>query len=477
LSELHGVIFSVLSSFYQKTQMKKTIAGLFFFLANLAVLGVYANDALTLVSGHVIKEKAQAVTLYQVIEGKKVEYATTKLDAHNDFGFALLSVKEGFYYLADQNKKDFTRIYLKAGEKLELRLNEDGYEVIKGSKENLVLHDWFTRSYVITNPSFNWLKDTSTYTTYFPKLEAFVPQVPAYKASIKTPNRHFNDLMKMAVDMDVEHAAMYFLLTPNTIHPKKEQYPSYYRQIIQPQKYKSASLLELGEGVELLARYATFNSLYNRESLDQKPVNLLQYNADLFGNDTLKGAFIASALRFRTYEDLQKNIEPVKQYLISDSMQAAYFRALKSLADFKKGSPSYNFSYEDVTGKKVSMNDLKGKVVLVDVWATWCGPCRAEIPHLKKLEEELKDKNIEFVSISVDEEKDRSKWKNMIEKEQLGGTQLFASGWSEIAKYYNITGIPRFMVFDQQGKIVSVNSPRPSQPELKQLLETTLEEK
>jgi thiol-disulfide isomerase/thioredoxin len=123
------------------------------------------------------------------------------------------------------------------------------------------------------------------------------------------------------------------------------------------------------------------------------------------------------------------------------------------------------------------MNDLKGKVVLVDVWATWCGPCRAEIPHLKKLEEELKDKNIEFVSISVDEEKDRSKWKNMIEKEQLGGTQLFASGWSEIAKYYNITGIPRFMVFDQQGKIVSVNSPRPSQPELKQLLETTLEEK
>jgi thiol-disulfide isomerase/thioredoxin len=120
------------------------------------------------------------------------------------------------------------------------------------------------------------------------------------------------------------------------------------------------------------------------------------------------------------------------------------------------------------------MNDLKGKVVLIDVWATWCAPCKVEIPHLKKMEEEFKGKDVAFVSISVDVEKDKEKWRMMVEKDQLGGTQLYAKGWSEITKYYDITGIPRFMVFDKEGKIVSPDSPRPSQPELKVMLEETL---
>lgn len=106
---------------------------------------------------------------------------------------------------------------------------------------------------------------------------------------------------------------------------------------------------------------------------------------------------------------------------------------------------------------------MKGKVVLVDIWATWCQPCRVELPHLKALEESMKGKNVEFVSISVD-----------VEKDQLGGTQLYAAGWSEITKFYNINSIPRFLVFDQEGKIVTVDAPRPSQPALKQLLEETL---
>jgi hypothetical protein len=62
----------------------------------------------------------------------------------------------------------------------------------------------------------------------------------------------------------------------------------------------------------------------------------------------------------------------------------------------------------------------------------------------------------------------------MIKDENLGGLQLFATGWGDIAKYYKITGIPRFMVFDRNGKIVTIDSPRPSNPELKKLLEKTL---
>src|SRR5690606_3679472 len=104
-------------------------------------------------------------------------------------------------------------------------------------------------------------------------------------------------------------------------------------------------------------------------------------------------------------------------------------------------------------------------------------PCTAEIPHLKDLERRMKGRDLVIVSISVDKENDKGKWLDMIRKENLGGIQLFANGWGDIAKHYQIKGIPRFMVFDKEGKIVTVNAPRPSNPELITLLNRTLRDK
>lgn len=85
--------------------------------------------------------------------------------------------------------------------------------------------------------------------------------------------------------------------------------------------------------------------------------------------------------------------------------------------------------------------------------------------------------DVQIVSVSVDEAKDKEKWQKMIKDENLGGMQLFATGWGAIAQFYKIKGIPRFMVFDREGKIVTVDSPRPSDPKLKQLLEKVLAQK
>ena len=112
----------------------------------------------------------------------------------------------------------------------------------------------------------------------------------------------------------------------------------------------------------------------------------------------------------------------------------------------------------------------------VDVWATWCGPCKAEIPYLKEVEEEFKEENIAFVSISIDREKDHEKWENMVAEETLGGIQLFADkDWeSQFVKDYYISGIPRFILIDPEGKIVSPDAPRPSNPKLKEMLKEKL---
>lgn len=167
-------------------------------------------------------------------------------------------------------------------------------------------------------------------------------------------------------------------------------------------------------------------------------------------------------------------LKSYKRYLDADL-------ALKR--EMPEGSISPTFDdYENFNGKTTSLKDLKGSYVYIDVWATWCGPCKVEIPSLKKLENEFHDKNISFVSISIDDakrhagslEQAHGKWKKMVEEEELGGIQLFApDGWkSDFIEAYKIRGIPRFILVDPEGKIVSASAPRPSSETLIDLFES-----
>jgi len=143
-------------------------------------------------------------------------------------------------------------------------------------------------------------------------------------------------------------------------------------------------------------------------------------------------------------------------------------------------SPSFE-EYENFAGGTTSLSDLKGKYVYIDVWATWCGPCKREIPSLKEVETKYHDKNIEFVSISVDDarrsgsdEKAHEAWKKMVAEKELGGIQLFSdNAWkSDFIQAYKINGIPRFILIDPEGNIVSPDAPRPSSDKLIELFDS-----
>ena len=172
---------------------------------------------------------------------------------------------------------------------------------------------------------------------------------------------------------------------------------------------------------------------------------------------------------------LSKNIDPMLNYYKGYLAESI---ALKT--ELPKGAPSPTFdAYENYNGGTTSLSDLKGKYVYIDVWATWCGPCKAEIPSLKALEKQYHDKNIQFVSLSIDDDrshggswdKAREDWKAMIADKELSGVQLFApNGWqSPFVLDYKIKGIPRFILIDPNGNIVTPDAPRPSSPELTEL--------
>lgn len=195
----------------------------------------------------------------------------------------------------------------------------------------------------------------------------------------------------------------------------------------------------------------TLESLYAKDSLEfnedieafkTKMTNLLNSKSKL---DTALVSFETKGL-----DDYVKMI------------QRSYPQRHAILVKFGKGKPSPTFEQlRNYNGGTSSLSDFKGKFVYVDLWATWCKPCLAQIPALKALEEEYKGKNIEFVSISTDKEKDYNKWKDMVKEKELGGVQLFAGDDNQFAIDYDVRSIPRFIFIDADGNIYNSNAPRP----------------
>lgn len=214
------------------------------------------------------------------------------------------------------------------------------------------------------------------------------------------------------------------------------------------------SRFEEKEGLE------DFNAFFELEkpAFDTKVATLKKAMGDLIANaNDLDSGFV-------DYEN--RSNEQFIKYLTSNYQQK--HELLKILG---KGKPSPKFNYPNLEGKNVSLDDLKGNYVYVDVWATWCGPCKREIPYLKELEAEYHDKNITFVGLSIDEQKNKDKWKRMVGERDLKGVQVLADkDWnSQFVQDYRITGIPRFILIDPDGNIVSSDAPRPSDPQLKKL--------
>ncbi|NML20713.1 TlpA family protein disulfide reductase [Pseudoflavitalea sp. G-6-1-2] len=218
-----------------------------------------------------------------------------------------------------------------------------------------------------------------------------------------------------------------------------------------------------------------FSGRMSQEAIKQKAA------AEAVSNTYIKNywnyRFASQALK--TSEDL-KEADSIFQAFKTTNSHPAYAAGMEKtyerIKKFSKGAPAPEFEYQTVTGEKVTLSSLRGNFVYIDVWATWCGPCKAEIPNLKKVEEHYRDKNIKFVSISVDELKDAQKWKDYVINNELKGVQLMSDNAfnSAFIQDFNIISIPRFILIDTEGKIVSANAYRPSNKLLRTQLDQLL---
>lgn len=216
--------------------------------------------------------------------------------------------------------------------------------------------------------------------------------------------------------------------------------------------------------------FLAWQYMYEENSDMPNPLKLPKEKIDSFFN-AIYVPILAEAEKF-------KEFNPHFYQTIVDEKEKgiAYVRnRLEVLANLpQQGESSIDFTYPDKDGNDVSLSDFVGSVVYVDVWATWCGPCRAEIPFLHDLEEEYRDKNVTFVGVSLDIEKNRQSWLDMMVEKEMKGVQIFADGWSQITKDYAINSIPRFMLFDSEGKVSDLDASRPSSEDIRPALDALL---
>jgi thiol-disulfide isomerase/thioredoxin len=169
----------------------------------------------------------------------------------------------------------------------------------------------------------------------------------------------------------------------------------------------------------------------------------------------------------RSFEELNlyKEMLPAYIALLHDkkdveALTAALANMETTLMSAQIGQPAPVFTIADSTGVEYSLEQYKGKVIYLDLWASWCGPCRAEAVPFKKLVEKYKDnENVAFISIAVIDKVD--KWKEALIADKPTWLQLFDKN-DVVKKAYFANSIPKFILIDKKGNIVSFDAPMPS---------------
>jgi thiol-disulfide isomerase/thioredoxin len=169
----------------------------------------------------------------------------------------------------------------------------------------------------------------------------------------------------------------------------------------------------------------------------------------------------------KVLSELNINKGKIEPYLSSlrsnfykESIERKVFEKENELIRLVKGKPAPQFTLESNLGKTYSLDDFKGKVIYLDLWASWCAPCREETPSLKRLYNKYKANNqIVFLSISVND--GVNEWKKAIEKDEPDWIQLKDKD-GLVWRSYVATFIPKFIVIDKSGNIVDFDAPRPS---------------
>jgi thiol-disulfide isomerase/thioredoxin len=400
---------------------------------------------------------------------------TYPLNKISDGHFAdTLSLEKGYYKI--NIGKEYSNIFLKPGMSLHIDLDANQFDETihyqgSGAKENNLL-------------AAEMLDNEKVQAKYNPKKIAKLSENDFLKIADSIYQSKLDKLNKSEVkDKDfVQWQTKKYLIEKNMLTLNYPRYKKYFTQKpYQPSDQYPSPLQGLDINDPQLIKIPGFLGLVElsipaetpEEALKDDYMLALMQTAEkkLKSNPELKEIIIARVAEFginRT-KHLEEFYQIFSRNVKDENTKQKIEKIYNNLKELQPGKPSPDFTAYDINGKEYHLSDFKGKNVYIDLWATWCAPCRMEIPYLEKLKKEYKDKNIEFVSIDVFD--DKNKWENMVKSGKISGVQLIIPDRnSKFLELYNVRGIPRFIFIDKEGNIIDNNVSRPSNPATKELI-------
>lgn len=253
---------------------------------------------------------------------------------------------------------------------------------------------------------------------------------------------------------------------PNALRVSKEDVPVKHADVLPDPK----EVLDC----EMAAIFQTTPGIIMAYMPKGKLADRIEWLRGNYNTQTLRTSLETSMLedflsKYDYWLHFNEGLEELKGIVANYGFDNKY---VEEFLKFKKATKGADFPADvvlkDVDGNVVDFAKFRGKYVYIDIWASWCGPCVKEVPVLQKLEAELQNDNVVFVSISVDATE--APWKSKMAALNMHGNQLIDST-KNFTQQMNIRGIPHFLIYDKEGKLYLYDAPRPSAGGIRYLLE------
>lgn len=265
----------------------------------------------------------------------------------------------------------------------------------------------------------------------------------------------------------------------------KTEVPEETLEFIRQERFENPGFMEYPGRDEVLRIF--FDGADKLRLFSYSSTDFLRKRAERIALPELRELYILNVLQgdfnYGYFYQGEVILETVRDMVVSEEGKKVWEKCLQQCRQWQsdplnpEGKDVVYFYFEDVNGNKINPWMFRGKYLLIDVWATWCGPCKAQIPFLKQLAEDLKDRDIAFLSISADKPENKETWRKMLKEFGLEAHGVIAPDAfnHKIFEEYGIKGIPRFILVDPKGKVLISKARRPSDPVLKRQLEELLD--